>query len=124
MILLLMLLFFLSYLLTMFHQKCILLFKLSIFSHHVQGNKMRTPYHSLKEITPTTKEWKIKVVVAEKTMPRARISSPNSKYQKSYISWYKGKKIWKGKYKYFLIFINKLTSLEMNIINKQCTLHL
>jgi hypothetical protein len=43
---------------------------------------MRIPYHSLKEITPTTANWRIKVVLAKKMMPRSGTSSPNNKYQR------------------------------------------
>jgi hypothetical protein len=42
---------------------------------------MRTLYNSLKEITPTTKEWRVKVIVSEKMMPRTSIQSTNQ-YQR------------------------------------------
>ena len=41
---------------------------------------MLTLYNSLKEITPKTKEWRVKVIVAEKMMTHIGIQSTN-KYQ-------------------------------------------
>ena len=42
---------------------------------------MRTLYNSLKEITPKTKELRLKVIVVEKMMTHTTIYNPN-KYQK------------------------------------------
>jgi hypothetical protein len=65
---------------------------------------MRTLNHFLKEITPTTKEWKIKVVVAEKMMPRIGLSSPNNKYQRLILADTRVRKFGQEKYIYLNFF--------------------
>ena len=43
--------------------------------------RMRTIYNSIKDIHPETRNWKVKVLVVEKTMPRTSTQSVNT-YQR------------------------------------------
>jgi hypothetical protein len=63
---------------------------------------MRTLYDSLEEITPKTREWRVKVVVAEKMIACTAMHNPN-KYQRLVLTNSKVRKHFKkNKNIYFL----------------------